>query len=66
MIASDIHIQIVLKAIKVGRLFLILAHIKADEVVKVKKCNHHISTPNIKPGIRITALASHAAASILL
>jgi hypothetical protein len=56
----------VLNRIIVGKLFLILAHIKADDVVNVKKCNHHTSTPNISPGIIMAALDIQAAASIVL
>jgi hypothetical protein len=66
MIVNDMQIQIVLNTTKVGKLFLILAHIKADDVVKVKKCNHHISIPNISPGIIIRALAIQAHNSIIL
>lgn len=66
MIVSDIQIQIVLNSIRVGKLFLILAHIKADDVAKVKKCSCHTSIPNIKPGIRIAALDIQAVNSIML
>jgi hypothetical protein len=63
---NEIQIQIVLNTIKVGKLFLILAHIKADDVISVRKCNHHISIPNINPGTIIKALAIQAQNSIIL
>ena len=66
MIDSDIIIQIVLNTIKVGNDFLILAQIKSDDVVSVKKCNHHISIPKINPGTIMSAFAIHAANSIIL
>jgi hypothetical protein len=56
----------VLNNIRVGKLFLILAHIKADDVAKVMKCNCHTSIPNTNPGIIIAALDIQAAASIIL
>jgi len=56
----------VLKTIKVGNDFLILAQINKDEVVKVRKCKYQISIPNIKPGTIIIALAIQAANSIIL
>ena len=59
-------IQIVLKTIKVGRDFLILAQINNDDVVRVMKCNHHTSIPNINPGTIIKAFAIHAENSITL
>jgi hypothetical protein len=66
MIVNEIIIQIVLKTIRVGRDFLILAQINNEDVVKVIKCNHHISIPNINPGIIIIALAIQADSSITL
>jgi hypothetical protein len=66
IIVKEILIQIVLKTIRVGSDFFILAHIKRDEVSKVKKCNHQISTPNTSPGIMIAALAIQAENSIVL
>jgi hypothetical protein len=66
IIVKDMIIQIVLKTIKVGRDFLILAQISNDEVSNVIKCNHHISTPKINPGMIIIALAIQAESSITL
>jgi hypothetical protein len=56
----------VLNNINVGKSFLIDAQINKDEVNKVRKCKYHISTPNIKPGTLIIALAIQAANSIIL
>jgi hypothetical protein len=56
----------VLKTIRVGSDFLILAQIKRDDVKRVKKCNHQISLPNTKPGTMIAALAIQAEHSIVL
>jgi hypothetical protein len=56
----------VLNTINVGSDFFILAHINNDEVIKVMKCNHHISTPNINPGMMIAAFAIQAESSITL
>jgi hypothetical protein len=56
----------VLKTIRAGSDFLILAQINNDDVNSVTKCNHHISTPNIKPGTIIIALAIQADSSITL
>jgi hypothetical protein len=50
----------------VGSDFFILAHINRDEVKRVKKCNHHISLPKIKPGTIIAAFAIQAENSITL
>ena len=66
IIVKEITIQIVLNTINVGKDFLMLAHINSDDVVSVKKCNHHISFPKTKPGIITAALAIQAANSILL
>jgi hypothetical protein len=63
---NEIQIQIVLNTINVGKLFLILAQIKADDVASVKKCNHHNSTPNTSPGMMMAALAIQAHSSIML
>jgi hypothetical protein len=52
--------------IRVGKDFLMLAHINNDDVTRVIKCNHHISIPNINPGIMIKAFAIQAANSITL
>lgn len=66
IIVNEMIIHIVLNTISVGNDFFMLAQINNDDVVSVKKCNHHISIPNIKPGTMITALAIHAANSITL
>jgi len=50
----------------VGSDFFILAHINKDEVKSVKKCNHHISFWNTKPGMMIAALAIQARNSVML
>jgi hypothetical protein len=56
----------VLKTINVGNDFFMLAHISKEDVVSVKKCNHHISFPKSIPGTIITALAIQAKNSIIL
>jgi hypothetical protein len=66
IIVKDITIHIVLKTIKVGNDFLILAHINSDDVISVIKCNHQISIPKSNPGIMIAALAIQAESSIIL
>jgi hypothetical protein len=66
IIVKDMIIHIVLNTINVGSDFFILAHINNDEVIKVMKCNHHISTPNINPGMMIAAFAIQAESSITL
>ena len=66
MIVKEITIHIVLNKINVGNDFLILAQIRKLEVIKVKRWNHQISTPNTSPGIIIAALDIQAAASIIL
>lgn len=66
IIVNEIIIHIVLNTISVGSDFFILAQINNDDVSRVKKCNHQISFPNIKPGIIIAALAIHAENSIML
>jgi hypothetical protein len=66
IIVKEIMIQTVLKTINVGNDFLMLAHINRDDVVNVKKCNHHISLPKTNPGTITVALAIQAANSILL
>jgi len=63
---SDIQIHIVLKAINVGKSFLIDAQINNEDVINVKKWNCHISIPNTKPGMIMIALANHAQNSITL
>jgi hypothetical protein len=66
IIVSDIIIHNVLNTISVGNDFLILAQINNDDVSNVKKCIYQSSTPNIKPGTIIIALAIQAANSIML
>jgi hypothetical protein len=66
IIVDDIIIHKVLKIIRVGRDFFILTHIRREDVVKVRKCNHHISIPNTKDGTMIRALADQAANSTIL
>jgi hypothetical protein len=61
-----IPIQIVLKRISVGKLFLIDAQINKEDVSNVMKCKYHNSIPNIRPGMIIIALAIHADNSIIL
>jgi hypothetical protein len=56
----------VLKAINVGKSFLIDAQINSDDVSKVRKCIYHNSIPNINPGMRIIALVNQDANSIVL
>jgi hypothetical protein len=63
---SDIQIHIVLKAINVGKSFLIDAQINNEDVINVKKCKYHNSIPNTKPGMIIIAFANHAVNSIVL
>ena len=46
IIVKEMTIHKVLKTMRVGNDFLILAHINNDEVPNVKKCNHHISLLN--------------------
>jgi hypothetical protein len=62
----EMQIHIVLKRISVGKLFLILAQISADDVARVKKCIYHNSTPNTKPGTMMIALAIQLQNSIVL
>jgi hypothetical protein len=66
IIVKEIRIQTVLKIIRVGKDFFILDQIKSDDVNNVKKCNHHISVWNIRPGIIINAFDIHAENSIIL
>jgi len=56
----------VLNPTSVGNSFLFEAHISVKEVNSVRKNNHHMLTPNIKPGTMITALAAHEANSTTL
>lgn len=63
---KDIHIQIELNSINVGRLFFMLAQISRDDVHKVTRCMYHSSIPKINPGIMITALAIQLANSMVL
>lgn len=66
IIVKDIINQSVLNIIRVGNDFFILAHINNEDVSRVIKCNHHTSTPKIKLGIIIVALAIQAESSIIL
>lgn len=63
---KDIINQSVLNIIRVGKDFLILAHINNEDVSRVIKCNHHTSTPKTKLGIMMAALAIQAESSIIL
>ena len=66
IIVNDMIIHNVLNTINVGSDFLILAQINSEDVANVKKCMYHNSTPNIKPGTMMIALAIQAANSIVL
>ncbi len=66
IIVKEIIIHNVLKTIRVGNDFFILAQIKREDVRRVKKCNHHISLLKIKLGIMIAAFAIQAANSMTL
>jgi len=66
IIVKDMIIQIVLNTINVGSDFFILAHINNDDVIRVMKCNHHISITNIYPGMMIPAFDIQAESSITL
>jgi|LakMenE01Jun11ns_1017448.scaffolds.fasta_scaffold9616655_1 hypothetical protein len=66
IIVNDMIIHNVLNTINVGSDFLILAQINSEDVANVKKCMYHNSTPNIKPGTIIIALAIHEENSIVL
>ena len=61
-----IHTHMVLNPTKVGKSFLLDAHISVRLVSNVRKNNHHIDTPKINPGIMITALAAQLANSTWL
>jgi hypothetical protein len=56
----------VLNPINVGRSFLLLAQISVKLVNKVKKYNHQICIPKIKPGTIIIAFADQLANSTIL
>ena len=56
----------VLKPTRVGNSFFSLAQISVNDVAKVKKYNHHIEIPNIKPGMMMQAFAAHDANSTVL
>jgi hypothetical protein len=56
----------VLKPTRVGSSFLLLAQIRVRLVNNVKKNNHHILIPKIKPGIIIMALAAQLKNSTVL
>jgi hypothetical protein len=55
-----------LKPTKVGSSFLLLAQIRVRDVARVKKYNHQIWIPKIRPGIIITAFAVQLANSTVL
>jgi hypothetical protein len=63
---QDIHVHMVLKPTRVGSSFFSLAHIKVNDVIRVKKYSHHMEMPKIKPGTMIQALAAHEANSTIL
>jgi hypothetical protein len=58
--------QIVLNPTRVGNSFLLLAQINVKLVARVRKNNHHMLIPNIKPGKIMTALAIHDKNSTIL
>jgi len=58
--------HMVLNATSVGISFLLLAHISVRLVISVSQYSCHMLTPNIKPGMMITALASQLTASTRL
>jgi Cu/Ag efflux protein CusF len=62
----EIQIHIVLNRISVGKLFRILAQIKADDVARVKKCIYHNSIPNTNPGTMMIAFAIQLQNSMVL
>jgi hypothetical protein len=66
MMVREIQIHIVLNRISVGKLFLILAQIREDEVARVKKCIYHNSIPNTNPGTMMIAFAIQLQNSIVL
>jgi hypothetical protein len=60
------QIHTLLKAIRVGKSFLIEAQIKREDVRSVRKCIYQSSIPNTNPGIMIMAFVNHDANSIVL
>jgi hypothetical protein len=56
----------VLNPTNVGSSFFSEAQISVNDVNSVKKYNHHIEIPNIKPGTMIQALAAQEANSTVL
>jgi hypothetical protein len=56
----------VLNPTNVGSSFFSLAHISVRLVARVKKYNHHMLMPKIKPGMMMQALAAHEANSTVL
>jgi hypothetical protein len=56
----------VLNPTKVGRSFLLLAHINVKLVNSVRKNSHHIEMPKISPGTMIMAFAAQEANSTIL
>jgi hypothetical protein len=61
-----IQVQIVLNPTSVGKNFLLLAHISAKLVAKVKKYKYQRLIPKINPGIIITAFAAQLMNSTVL
>jgi hypothetical protein len=61
-----IHTQMVLNPTKVGNSFLFEAQISVRLVQRVRKYNHHMLMPKIKPGTMITALAAQDRNSTVL
>jgi hypothetical protein len=56
----------VLNPTSVGSSFFSLAHISVRLVASVKKYNHQMLIPNIKPGIMMQAFAAQLANSTVL
>jgi len=61
-----IQTQSVLNPTMVGKSFFSEAQIKATLVSRAMKYNHHICSPNINPGMMITALANQLTPSMML
>jgi hypothetical protein len=56
----------VLNPTKVGKSFFSDAHIRVRLVHSVKKYNHHMEIPKIRPGMMMQALAAQDANSTIL
>ena len=63
---QDIQTQMVLNPTSVGNSFFSEAQINVRLVHRVKKYNHQIEMPKIKPGTMIMALAVHDRNSTVL